>query len=412
MKFCGIVCEYNPFHNGHKYQIESIRKSTDADIIVCVMSGNFVQRGEPAIFDKFTRTKMALSSGADIVIELPTIYATSSAEYFSTGAVSLLNNLNCIDYLSFGIETDNYSLLERIADLLSCEPESYKEKLKSELRKGLSFPVARSNAIKNELKKEINEQSIEELLKEPNNTLSIEYLKSIKKLNSSIIPVPIKRIGPGYNSKEIINEYASATAIRSLLHDNKIKEIKNIVTSETYNLIKENIQNGKYPMSLSNFEKELLFKLRTMTKEEIMLLPDVKEGLDNLILSSLNTNHTLQEILEYIKSKRYTLTRVQRLLIHAILGTKSSLIEKNKETPKYARILGVSKKGKKALSIVSKKSSIPLVTSVSNFMKKASPEQKEMLEQDVLATNIYNLGYEIPNHRLMNEDYTYPLITL
>ena len=410
MKICGIVAEYNPFHNGHKYQIEEIKKKTNCDAIVAIMSGNFMQRGVPASFDKWARTKMAIKNGVDVVIELPTIYATASAEYFASGAVSILNSLNSIDYISFGVNNDNLEILQKISDVLINEPQQYKEAFQKELKNGLSFPVARSKCLKNFFKDEIDSSLLEEVLIDSNNILGIEYLKALKTLNSKIQPILIKRNGPSYNSTEIDGMYCSSTAIREALNSHNINQIKPTVPSNTLKIIENEINLGKTPMNLSNYEKEILYVLRKISAYSISQLSDVNEGLENVIKKSIQENYSIEDLIDAIKSKRYTRTRIQRILLHALLNINESYLKKNKFTPQYARVLGVSKYGKKVLSELSKNASIPVFTQVSNFVKKATDDQIEMLNLDIEASNTYSLGYEIPNHRLYNQDFTTKII--
>ena len=217
MNICGIVAEYNPFHNGHVYHIEETKKITECDGIVAIMSGNFIQRGVPALFDKWTRTKMALKNGVDLVIELPSYYATSSAEYFAQGSVALLDGLGVVKNISFGSNTTDIDALKRIANVLYLEPENYKKLLQSELKRGVSYPIARSNALKNFLKKEYDAKYIADILLDSNNILGIEYLKALLYSNSQIKPVVVERKGSTYNSTEVIDNICSATAIRELL---------------------------------------------------------------------------------------------------------------------------------------------------------------------------------------------------
>ncbi len=410
MKICGIVAEYNPFHNGHKYQIEEIKNKTKSDIIIAVMSGNFIERGLPASFDKWARTKMALENGVDIVIELPTLYATSSAEYFANGAVNILDKLNCVDFISFGVKNEYEELFHAIAQYLLDEPDEYKEILAKELKTGISFPVARSKALRACLKNEFNPDLIEEVMIDPNNILAIEYLKSLKKLESKISPIFIKRTGTDYNSLEISNGICSSTAIRNILKNNELKTLDEVMPSSALQILKNEINLGKMPMQLNNFEKEILYNLRNMTPYELSLIADVNEGLENVITKSLQTSYDIDSLVESIKSKRYTRTRIQRILIHSLLNIKEEILEKYKDAPQYVRILGVSKNGKKALSYITSHSQLPIITSVNKFMKNATLDEKDLLDIDIKASNIYSLGYQIPINRKNNLDYTEKLI--
>lgn len=409
MKICGIVAEYNPFHNGHKYQIEQTKKLTNCDTVIVVMSGNFIQRGLPALFDKWARARMAIENGVDIVIELPTCYATSSAEFFAHGAVGIMDALNCVDILSFGNKYNDIEVLKRIANVLHSEPEEYKKLLQRELKKGTSYPIARSNALKNFLKKEIDSKILENILLDSNNILGIEYLKALLTYDSPIEPCAIERIGGDYNSTNIIDNICSATGIREMLEKNTTEKLPDVMPEKSFKILSDEIISGKVPMNISNFEKEILYQLRKLSTSELSEISDVTEGLENVLKKCIAEGFEITDLIEQIKTKRYTKTRVQRILIHTLLGIKKSFLQEQKETPQYARILAFSKNGKKVIPELVKKSRIPIVTSISKFLKTATPSQKEMLELDIMATNIYTLGYQIPTFRKMNLDYTMPM---
>ena len=410
MKVCGIVAEYNPFHNGHKYQIEQTKKLTGCDTIIAVMSGNFMQRGIPASFDKWTRAKIAVENNdVDLVIELPVCYATASAEYFAHGAIGILDALNCVDYLSFGSKYNDVEVLKRIASVLHSEPEEYKNLLQKELKKGTSFPLARSNALKNFLKKEFNSKILETILLDSNNILGIEYLKALLTYDSPITPCAIERIGGDYMSTEIVGNFCSANGIREMLESNNLSNLSSVLPAPTLSILQEQLTLGKAPMMLKNFEKEILFLLRRLSTTELSQIADVTDGLENVMKKASLESFTIEQLIENIKTKRYTKTRVQRILIHSLLGITKGILQEQKETPQYARVLAFSKKGKELISEATKKSRIPIVTSVSRFLKNATETQKEMLALDIQATNIYTLGYPVPIFRKNNLDYTMPM---
>ena len=416
MKICGIITEYNPFHNGHKYQIEELKKKTNCDAVVVIMSGNFLQRGIPASFDKFTRAKMAIQNGVDVIIELPTIYATSSSEYFALGGVGILNSLNCIDNICFGAMTEDINLLSSLAKIYFEEPEDYKKELQKFLNKGLSFPKARCEATCEFLKhnkttsvlKDYSKEQIEELLLDPNNILGIEYLKALLYFKSNIEPICIKRLGESYNSLAMNEDsgICSSTAIREQLSKDNISNIKAFVPDNVYKEISNSYIAGKSQIELENFEKEILYELRKKSIAELSKIADITEGLENLISKTISSSFTLDSLIENLKTKRYTRTRIQRILIHTLLNITQEQLQMYKYKPQYARVLAVSKNGKKALAEISKSSKIPIITNVSKFMKSSTEEQKEMLDKDILATNIYTLGYKIPEYRKNNLDYT------
>lgn len=412
MNICGIVAEYNPFHNGHVCHIEETKKITECDGIVAIMSGNFIQRGVPALFDKWTRTKMALKNGVDLVIELPSYYATSSAEYFAQGSVALLDGLGVVKNISFGSNTTDIDALKRIANVLYLEPENYKKLLQSELKRGVSYPIARSNALKNFLKKEYDAKYIADILLDSNNILGIEYLKALLYSNSQIKPVVVERKGSTYNSTEVIDNICSATAIRELLEKNDLKTVGEVVPKDTFEVINTAILDGMSPMFLKNYEKEILYVLRRCTTEELANIADVTEGIENLLKKATNEGMELENIIDILKTKRYTRTRIQRILLHTLLNVTKSDVENYKYNPQYIRVLGFNKTGEKILSQIHNNSNLPVVTSVSKFLKNANPTSKKMLEKDIMATNIYTLGYQIPKYRSMNLDYTKQMINI
>lgn len=412
MKVCGIVAEYNPFHNGHAYQINKIKEEQNPDAIVAVMSGNFVQRGAPALFDKWTRAKMALENGVDLVIELPTYYAVSSAEYFATGSVGLLNSLGVVNDMCFGANTQDIDTLKRIANVLFLEPEGYKKLLQSDLKRGASFPIARSNALKNFLKKEYDAKYIADILLDSNNILAIEYLKALQYLNSNINPIAIKRKGGSYNSLEVVDNICSATAIREKFLKNDVDNIKDLLPETTYNIIDSEIINGKAPMFARAFEKEILYGFRKASREELAKLNDVTEGLENTLKKCSNEKFTLDEFIDEVKTKRYTRTRIQRIALNKLLDINKEDVENYKHNIQYIRVLGFTKQGEKLLSKIYNNTKLPIVTNVAKFMKVANEAQKNMLGKDILATDIYTLGYQVPNYRKANLDYTMPMIQI
>lgn len=412
MNICGIIAEYNPFHNGHAYHIEQTKKATNCDAIVVIMSGNFIQRGVPALFDKWTRTKMALQNGADLVIELPSYYATSSAEYFAQGSVALLDGLGVVNNISFGSNTSDLDALKRIANVLYLEPENYKKLLQSELKRGTSYPIARSNALKNFLKKEYSAKYISDILLDSNNILGIEYLKALLYSNSQIKPVLIERKGTSYNSTNIVNNMCSATAIRELLEKDELKTVETVMPDSSFKLMNQEILHGRAPMFLKNYEKEILYTLRKKTTDELLNIADVTEGLENLLKKASNEGMELESIIDIVKTKRYTRTRVQRILLHTLLDVTKTDVEDYKYNPQYIRVLGFTKNGEKVLSQIGNVSNLPVVTSVGKFLKNANETSKKMLEKDIMATNIYTLGYQIPKYRTTNLDYTMPVVII
>lgn len=410
MKVCGIIAEYNPFHNGHAYHIEKTKEVTNCDAIVAIMSGNFVQRGAPALFDKWTRTEMALKNGIDLVIELPTYYATSSAEFFAQGSVGLLDSLGIVDSLSFGAKTTDLDALKRVANVLYLEPNDYKTMLQNELKKGLSFPIARSNALKNFIKKEYDAKYISEILLDANNVLGIEYLKALMYNNSPIVPNIIQRKGEDYNSTNIVDGVCSATAIRKLLEKQEIEVLQDVMPKESFDILNTELLSGKQPMNIEKYEKEIFYILRRSLANDLFELADVSEGLENVLKKASNETTEIEKLIDMMKSKRYTRTRIQRILLHALLNITKDEVNNYKYNPQYIRVLGFTKTGEKLLTQIYNKSNLPIVTSVSKFLKSANETGRRMIEKDILATNIYTLGYEIPAYRKSNLDYTKQIV--
>lgn len=402
-KILAIVAEYNPFHNGHLYQIQKSKKSLDPDYSICIMSGNFCERGNVSIIDKWSKAEIALNCGFDLVIELPVLYSISSAENFAEGALKILEAFDDVT-LSFGSECGDLSILNEIANVLYSEPIEFSTILNHELSKGISYPKARENALLlylNDVRKYAN------VLSSPNNILGVEYLKAIKKLKSKVIPFTIKRIDEGYNSLKIKDRLASATAIRELIKNGN--NFKKLVPYPSYKILMDNINHGKIINDISMFEREIIYTLRKMPINDIASLQDVSEGLENVIKQSANSCNNLEDLINNIKSKRYTRSRIQRILLYSLLNITKKDIKDSYKVKPYIRILAVSARGKILLSKISNNSKLPVVTSVKKFMDSNNNKTlKSMLQKDILATNIYTLGYEFDSKA--NLDYTKKLI--
>lgn len=407
-KVLGIIAEYNPFHNGHLLHLTKSKEETGAEYSICIMSGNFVQRGNTSIVNKWVKTEMALKSGIDLVLELPTVYSISSAENFAEGAIKLLNSLKIVDTVSFGSENSDINILNRISGILYEEPKQYVAFLNEELKKGLSFPKARENAILLYL----NDKKYFNILNQPNNTLAIEYLKALKKYKSHIMPIAIKREKAFYNSNCIVDEYASATAIRNMIVNNQFNDIRKVMPRLAYDLLMQEIENNQYVIDISKFEKEILYSIRRLSTADLKKFPEVNEGLENAIKNAANSCNTLAELINIIKSKRYTQTRIQRILLYILLNTTKKDMYISRKTIPYARILGYSQKGKALISEIYKANpKIALITSVKNFFDSSNNKTyKHMLNKDVLATNIYTLAYK--NDSVANLDYTKKIVTI
>ena len=403
----GIISEYNPFHNGHLLHLQNSKKLTHTDFTIAVMSGNFVQRGDTSIVDKWTKTEMALKAGVDLVIELPTLYAISSAENFAEGAIKILNGLGVVDYVSFGSEIGEISPLNDVAQVLYKEPKEFSALIANQLRSGLSYPKARELAIQMYFG---SSQKYTDILQNPNNILGIEYLKALKKHKSPIRPITLKRKYSDYNSADVKSGIASATAIRTMLQNNK--NVHYVVPYETYELLEDKKKSGQIIPSLSIFSKEIMYSLRKMTLSEIASLPDVSEGLENKIKTAVNTSNNLEELISKIKSKRYTQSRIQRILLYALLNISEKDMNMSRKQMPYIRVLGFNKHGKKIISAIANHNpKLQIIVSVKKFMENNSDRHLHtMMSKDIFATNVYTLGYETGS--LANLDYTHKVVEI
>ncbi len=407
----GIVAEYNPFHNGHLHHLIESKRITNSGYSIAVMSGNFTQRGDVSIVDKWTKAQMAIENGIDLVIELPTLYAISSAENFASGAIKILDSLGIVDFISFGSECDDISILNEVTDVLANEPPEYKTLLSHELSRGVSFPKARERALMmylNDVRRFAN------VLSAPNNILGIEYLKALKRQKSDIKPITIKREGSNYSDDTLpySSRFASASAIRNICQSSlDISLLQKFMPEASYNILDDSIKNGNIVKSLSDFDKVIIYTLRKMTTDEIANLPDVSEGLEFAIKSAAHSCNTVDELLSIINTKRYTKTRLQRILLYAILGITKKDMQISMNTKPYIRVLGFNDKGRELISEISKNNrKLEIVFSVKKFMDKCSNKNlKLMMDKDIWSTNVYTLGYEYDSKA--NLDYTHKLIT-
>ena len=420
-KVLGVIAEYNPFHNGHLYHLQKSKELTNADYTIAIISGNFTQRGSTSVIDKWAKTQMALNNGIDLVIELPVLFSISSAENFADGAIKILSSLGIVNYLSFGAETSNINLLKCISNILCDEPKEFKTLLSNELKSGLSFPKARENALIkwfqlkdtiSSLKLKNNNSTIRDILSSPNNILGIEYLKALHNHNSSIEPVCVSRFEADYNSTTITNNIASATAIRNLILSKDYNTIKNLVPNDSFSILINCLNEGHIVPDLNCFEKEIIYVLRKMNIEDIANLPDVSEGLEYTIKKASNSCNTLNELINLVKSKRYTSTRIQRILLYALLGITKDDMEMSKNVLPYARILGFNENGKKLISEISAKNpDIALITSVKKFVDSNSDKVLlNMFDKDVFATDVYSIAFD--NNSFGNLDFTNKIVKI
>lgn len=373
MKISGIVCEYNPIHNGHLYHIEQTRRN-GATHIIAVMSGNFVQRGETAVMDKFTRSGLALKGGADLVIEIPTVYCLSSAEFYARGAVSILNSLGCTDEISFGSECGDIDTLKAAAKAVRSIDKNL---LTDRMKDGMTYPAALSDVLYEKWG-----SGISAVVSTPNNILAIEYLNAIEFLGSGIKPFTVCRQGAGHDSEKSDREFASASYIRQNVSDAD-RFIPECVMSE----YRRCLIDGKLS-DMSRLERIILYRLRTARTEEIKAVPDVGQGLEYRLMQSASAK-TLNELLGQLKTKRYTMARLRRILLDLVIGvTKDDL----KILPPYARVLAFNERGREILSKC-KESRIPVSTSLSKLSASGS-EAERFVFIEGRASDIYGLSLE------------------
>lgn len=411
MKTVGIIAEYNPFHNGHAYQIAKAKEITGADYCIVVMSGNFVQRGIPAMMDKSLRTKAALQNGADLVIELPVYYATGSAEYFASGAIALLDKLGVTDTICFGSECGNIQALSELATALLTESEEFKDALKKQLKIGHSYPQARNNALaitSPQLTEHLN------VMQSPNNILGIEYIKALDKRSSSIVPHTITRTGGGYHSESLHATYSSALAIRQSITIKKdLSFIKEQVPSSVYELMKQEYRKT-FPILPEDIATLLPYKLMLEQEKGFTEYLDVDSDFSDRINKLLSSYTDYVSFCEELKSKNMTYTRVTRNLLHILLNIyqKDMKLFCEDDYVYYARMLGFRKDATPLLSAIKDNSSIPLFSKLADSSQYITSENgKKMLQKDIQANHIYSLLIQQKfNQQIRNEYKTQVII--
>lgn len=401
MKVAAIICEYNPFHNGHAYQIRKTKEITGADYIIAIMSGQFTQRGIPAIFDKYIRAKSCLLNDVDLVIELPTAFATASAEFFAKGAVEIANSLGVVDYLSFGSECDNIDALKKISDLLIAESPQYQSILKQHLENGYSFPKSRSLAIRDVLGPEF-----ETIISKPNNILAIEYLKALTATQSQIKPINIVRTLSEHNSDQIVSEYCSSSAIRnSMQKASDLVDINQLVPQGSFDCIRMSINNGIPPLFLNDFSSFLRYKLIITNRTTLSHYSDVSRELSDKISNSKLYFKDYTSFIDSLKTKEITHSRISRALLHILLEIDFIPDEKNI----YATILGFKNASKNLLGEIKKASTIELISKNARYKQilSSNDDALKMFELDILANDVYEAALcirsGIPSKNLLSK---------
>ncbi len=388
MKIAGIVAEYNPFHLGHKLHIEKTRDILGGDtVIVCVMSGNFTQRGDFAVFEKHARAKAAVLCGADLVLELPAPWALSSAENFAFGAVSVLNSMGNVSHLSFGSESGDIPLLYEAADMLLSD--GFDGLIIEELKSGVSFAAARQRSAEKILGSRAG------ILKSPNNILGIEYIKAIRRLGSGISPITLRRVGAGHDSAELA-ETASASKLRDMLKNGG--DIQKYIPKEALEVFAQEIKAGRAPVVADSFETAVLSKLRQLPREEFSLFDCGEEGLGDRLYKNIK-EPTLQSVLEKTKTKRYALSRIRRLIMRAYLGFLNDFPPE----PPYAKVLAIGERGREVLRKASKDFSIIVKPAAG---KALDCDAKRIFDLEAAATDVYVLAYPNPEQRRGGQEFT------
>lgn len=404
MKIVGLITEYNPFHNGHLYHIERAKSVSGADAAIVVMSGNYVQRGAPAIMPKHLRAEVALKAGVDLILELPVCYAVGSAEFFAAGAVSLFEQLGCIDSICFGSECGDYELLSRIAHILADEPDEFRLRLQDALKTGMSFPRARQTAIREYLK----DDSLDLVLEKPNNILGIEYLKALYQRQSPIKSYTIKRIVSGYHDTRLSGSYSSASAIRRLLDYasqsvlvEKDGMFDEPVLSEVLTRLEgqvppscirtlEETHRTRYPIYANDFSLLLKYRLLRETRETLTEYQDITEDLANRIINHANDFISFDQFCDLLKTRDMTYTRISRSLFHILLNIRKSDMQTYQEQGycQYARILGFRRDARRLLSVLKHSSKVPLISKLAQTGGLTSAGLA-MQQNDIFASNLY-----------------------
>lgn len=412
MTAAGIIAEYNPFHNGHEYHIRRTREETGADYVIVAMSGNFVQRGAPALVDKYRRTRSALLAGADIVLQIPPSYSLASAEGFAEGAVSLLMSTGVVQYLSFGTEAGTLNDISKIARILADEPSDFKKSLKKHLKSGIPFPNARSRALI-ECCPEMT--GITELTSSPNNILAIEYLKSLIRSCSTIKPVTIRRFGAGYNDPYIPGQSGiSAKAIREAVSYGSYNDsIAEYMPGESFESIREAIEK-KQVLTEDDFSEMIVYKLIMERQQRYTKYLDVSDDLSDRIVNNLDKYTGFSDFCNLIKTKDKTYTRVSRALFHILLGIKDKAEDSREYTGQcpYIRILGFRKNAESLVSDMKSSALVPIITGYTDAEKNLYSEQLRQLKDESRIEDLYFAVQTLKSGIPSKPDMSRPLIVL
>ncbi|MEH7234885.1 nucleotidyltransferase [Bacillus sp. JJ1562] len=403
MKAVGVIVEYNPFHNGHRYHLDETKKKTNADCMIAVMSGNFLQRGEPALVSKWARTKMALEAGVDIVIELPYAFATQKAQNFANGAISLLSALHC-EKVCFGSENGTINDFEATVEFLKNNQQTYDQTTRQYLKEGYSYPKAASLAYSS-----LSNHDTYVDLSKPNNILGYHYVKAIYDQNSSMNAETIMRTSAGYHDETFSHEsIASATSIRKTLFstEKNIEEIKDYLPTSSAKWLTSYYEENQLFHRWEEYFTLLKYKLLTSTSSELANIYEAEEGIENRLLANISEATSFQDFMEKIKTKRYTWTRLQRLCVHILTNTTKKQLKPINDNPvaTYIRLLGMSQKGQKYLNHVKKNVELPILSKATGF-------SDELFTLDWKAVQTYLAIFPEPlRTQLLRQEYANPPI--
>lgn len=405
----GIVAEYNPFHNGHLYQLQDAKRQSGADYTVVVMSGNFMQRGTPALLNKYRRAEMALKNGADLVLELPALYSVSSAEFFATGAVSILDKLGVVSHLCFGSESGEIETLNRLAEILVEESEEFTETLKQGLRQGMSYPGARTAAL---TKLHPNLMNCRDVLALSNNILGIEYLKALKRRNSTITPITTRRSSSNYGDRLMGSYQSSALALRHAIYDEcDILSLASQMPDTAFEILeKELALTGA--MRLDDFSSVLHYKLLMEADKGFAEYLDVSSDLSDRILKHLDEFTSFRNFCDMLKTKDMTYTRISRSLMHILLDIRTRDMEtaRKADYAYYARVLGFRKEAEPLLSAIKKNTSIPLITKLADAEKILDTPAYGAFKKELRINSVYESTAALKSDQPMVNEYRSPIV--
>lgn len=416
MKVLGIIAEYNPFHNGHLYQLQQAKNNANADYVVIIMSGDFVQRGTPAFMDKYSRAKMALLDGADLIIELPSLWATASAEYFAAAGIAALSKLSIVSSISFGVESDNLEQLEAVARILSEEPVEYRAVLSEHLKQGCSFPVARKQAL---LHYPDASAELEVLLATPNNILAIEYLKAMHQRNCSFDVHTILRKGSGYHNTDV-NALASATAIRqaAFTNGNSAQVLREAMPEHAYEIFCE--YRKQLPLlAEDDFSALLKYKLLSEYQDGFFQYADCSVDLSNRITKRLWDFTSYSGFCDMLKSKEVTHTRISRTLLHILLDMTNQDYMDGRAIDyiPYLRVLGFKKNAEPLLHAIKKQAAVPMITKpaagenqLRTFYQQSYRVPGRMFELDLFASNLYRSLLCVQTNEVIRNEYNHGIV--